>query len=86
MDFDWSKKACSDIEFWEKTNPKVARRIQALLESIMKEPYSGIGKPEPLKYELSGWWSRRITREHRLVYVYDKETNSLKIQSCKDHY
>ena len=54
------------------------------MENIMQTPHSGLGKPEPLKYDLSGYWSRRIDREHRLVYKVDEET--LYIASCRFHY
>ena len=55
-------------EYWKKNDPNVAKRIKKLLADILEHPYSGIGKPEPLKYELAGKWSRRINTEHRLIY------------------
>jgi toxin YoeB len=57
-----------DLRWWVKTNRNTALRILSLLEAILADPFQGIGKPEPLKYELAGVWSRRITLEHRLVY------------------
>jgi toxin YoeB len=57
-----------DLQFWVKTNRKTALRILELVEAVMKDPFDGIGKPEPLKFILAGCWSRRITQEHRLVY------------------
>jgi len=57
-----------DLEFWVKTDRKVALRIFKIMEDILRDPFHGLGKPEPLKYELSGVWSRRITRDHRVVY------------------
>ena len=70
MEIDFLDKALDDIEFWNKTGNKTMQaRISKLLGSISKTPYSGIGKPEPLKHQLSGYWSRRITDEHRLVYT-----------------
>ena len=58
-----------DLHFWVKTERKTALRILDLVEAVMRDPFSGIGKPEPLKYMGAGVWSRRITQEHRLVYV-----------------
>lgn len=57
-----------DLRYWVKTDRRIAVRILELVEAAIKEPFSGIGKPEPLKFVLAGCWSRRITQEHRLVY------------------
>ena len=57
-----------DLRHWVKTDRKAALRILELVEAVMNDPFTGIGKPEPLKYVLAGCWSRRITQEHRLVY------------------
>ena len=57
-----------DLEFWIKTDRKVALRILELVEAALKDPFQGLGKPEPLRHELAGCWSRRINQEHRLVY------------------
>lgn len=57
-----------DLRHWVETDRSVALRILHLVEAVLREPFSGIGKPEPLKYVLAGCWSRRITQEHRLVY------------------
>ena len=57
-----------DLRYWVETDPKVALRVFELAEAVLREPFVGIGKPEPLKYVLAGCWSRRITQEHRLVY------------------
>lgn len=62
-----------DLQFWVRTNQRVALKILDLVETIMREPFSGIGKPEPLKHLASGVWSRRITEEHRLVYLVTDE-------------
>ncbi len=80
--FDQARK---DIVFWKKSGQKqIMTRITILLNDIQKHPYSGIGKPEELKYELSGWWSRRIDREHRLIYrVINDEIHVL---SMRYHY
>lgn len=57
-----------DLEFWIKTDRKIALRVMELVEAALRDPFQGIGKPEPLKHELAGCWSRRINSEHRLVY------------------
>jgi toxin YoeB len=58
-----------DLKYWVKTDRKIALRIFELIEAIMRDPFQGIGKPEPLRYLASGTWSRRITQEHRIVYL-----------------
>ena len=58
-----------DLRYWVETNRRVALRVLALVEAVMRDPFQGVGKPEPLKYVLAGAWSRRITEEHRLVYT-----------------
>ena len=62
-----------DLQHWIKTNRKVAIRAFDLIEAVMKDPLSGIGKPEPLKFILSGAWSRRLTQEHRIVYTVSED-------------
>lgn len=62
-----------DLRWWVKTDRKVALRVLDLVEAVLRDPTSGIGKPEPLKYLGSGVWSRRVTQEHRLVYVVQKD-------------
>lgn len=61
-------EAWDDYLYWLATDKNIARRINGLIKEILRDPYVGTGKPEPLKHELSGWWSRRVTDEHRLVY------------------
>ncbi len=58
-----------DLQFWVETDRRTALRLLQLVEAVMRDPFEGIGKPEPLKHELAGAWSRRITQEHRLVYL-----------------
>lgn len=58
-----------DLQYWIKTDRKVALRALDLIEAVMRDPFNGIGKPEPLKYLLAGTWSRRLTEEHRLIYL-----------------
>lgn len=73
------------IEYWRKTNnTTVQRRIVALKNAVLASPYKGIGKPEPLKHELTGKWSRRIDRENRFVYSIEGDT--LHVLSLKGHY
>ncbi|GHT95685.1 toxin YoeB [Spirochaetia bacterium] len=73
-----------DYYEWIMQDKKVAKKIMSLIKDISRSPYGGIGHPEPLKYELSGYWSREITEEHRLVYKVEDET--IEILSCKFHY
>ena len=69
MEVIYSPKAVEDLKYWKRTgNKTIQKKITNLIEAIQKDPYEGIGKPEPLKYNLSGAWSRRINQEHRLVY------------------
>lgn len=85
MEIVLSETALKHIEFWKKTNNiKIQKRISELKNAIFIEPYSGIGKPEPLKYKLAGKWSRRIDKENR--FVYSIENNTLYIYSLKGHY
>ena len=80
----FSPDALEDQRYFKERAPKAAAKIGQLLESIAQSPYSGLGKPEPLKYALSGFWSRRIDREHRLVYKVDGDT--IYVISCRYHY
>ena len=68
----WSKGALEDRDHWRNEEPRVYERIERLLADVAKSPFKGAGKPEPLKGDLAGWWSRRITLEHRLVYRVEK--------------
>ena len=81
----FSDNAWDDYLYWQKTDKAKLKRINKLIQSIEREGYSsGIGKPEPLKHDLSGYWSRRINEEHRLIYKTDE--SNIYIASCKDHY
>ena len=85
MEVDFQDRALDDIYFWRKSgNVKIQSKITKLLESISKTPFSGIGKPEPLIHELSGYWSRRISDEHRLIYTV--KDNRIKVISMRFHY
>lgn len=87
MEIVYTEKAIEDLSYWKKIGNKVVqKRITQLISGIEDNPFKGIGKPEALKYELSGFWSRRIDKEHRLVYkVYEKES-LIEIHSLKGHY
>ena len=76
--------AFQDYNEWAATDKTVFERIGALIRDISRDPFKGIGKPEPLKHNLAGYWSRRINNEHRLIYKYTKD--NLYILSCKFHY
>ncbi len=79
-----SSKAREQLAYWQSANPKFASKILRLFDEIRTTPYYGTGKPEALKHEFSGCWSRRIDKEHRLVYRVDGET--VIILSCRFHY
>jgi toxin YoeB len=79
-----SKKAIEDIPKLKKENSKFPAKLWALILDIFNDPFDGIGQPEPLKGDLQGWWSRRITGKHRLVYRIEDE--NLEIASCFGHY
>lgn len=84
MQITFSKNAWEDYTSWQTDDKKMLKKINKLIKDIQRNPFSGIGKPEPLKFDLSGLWSRRIDREHRLVYkIKDKE---ILIYSCRYHY
>ena len=64
----FSSKAWADYLYWQETDPKIVARINELLKDVVRNPFSGIGKPEPFKHEFKGYWSRRINAKHRLIY------------------
>ncbi len=80
----FTEKAWEDYLYWQKTDKKILKRTNELIKAIKREPFEGIGKPEPLKHHLSGFWSRRITDEHRLVYKVSDDT--VQIIACRYHY
>jgi toxin YoeB len=85
----WTREALEDYQYWQKNDPKVVTAINALINDIrMNDPFKGLGKPEPLKHALRGWWSRRITREHRLIYRVSGKgaAQQLEIAACRYHY
>jgi toxin YoeB len=85
MEILWTKNAANDLEYWKKNDSKVVKRIKELLDSIKLDPFTGIGKPEPLRYNLAGCWSRRITGDNRLVYRVKSE-GEIVILQCRYHY
>lgn len=87
MEIVFLEQAEKDREYWEKTGNKVImKRITALLKDISEHPYIGIGKPEPLKYELTGYWSRRINSEHRIIYSVNEEIVTVYVLAMRYHY
>lgn len=84
MKLVWSTLSWEDYLYWQQFDLKVARRINELIKSCQRTPFKGIGKPEALKGDLQGYWSRRITHEHRLVYKYTD--GHLFIAACRYHY
>ena len=77
-------RAWEDHLHWQATDPKLLKRLNGLIRECSRTPYSGTGKPEPLRGSLSGWWSRRIDQEHRLVYRMTDD--GLLIAQCRHHY
>ena len=84
MKLIWSERAWADYLHWQGTEKAIVKRINLLLHDISRTPHEGIGKPEPLKHALSGWWSRRITDERRLVYRV--KDDAIEIAQTRFHY
>lgn len=84
MKLIFAENAWEDYLYWQKTDKKMLQRINTLIKDIKREPFEGIGKPEPLKHALSGYWSRRINDEHRIVYKIYQE--SILIAQVRYHY
>jgi len=84
MKLVWSEQSWSDYLYWQKVDKKTVQKINELIKDIKRNQFDGIGKPEPLKHELAGFWSRRINDEHRLVYRV--EDTMIQIASCRYHY
>ena len=80
----WSERSWDDYLYWQKQNKNLLKKINLLIKDIERNPFDGLGKPEPLKENMSGWWSRRIDDTHRIVYRVEK--GNLEIAQCKDHY
>lgn len=86
MKLVFSENAWDDYLYWQRTDRKILKRINTLVKDIQRQPYEGIGKPEPLKHGLSGYWSRRVTDEHRIIYKYDCDRDSILIAQIRHHY
>jgi toxin YoeB len=84
MKLIFADRVWDDYLYWQHTDKKILKRINTLIKDIKRSPFEGIGEPEPLKYNWSGFWSRRITKEHRLVYAVEKD--SILIAQCEFHY
>jgi toxin YoeB len=88
MKLTWTSLAWEEYVQWQKEDQKILASINELVKDIKRNPFKGLGKPEPLKHHLAGWWSRRISGEHRLVYrVSGKgESRQIEISQCRYHY
>ena len=84
MNILFSRRAWEDYLYWQQTDKKIAKKINELIKDLSRDSYQGIGKPEPLKHAFSGYWSRRISNEHRLVYKV--ENDIIKIAQARYHY
>jgi toxin YoeB len=84
MKYIFVEESWDDYLYWQKTDKKKLQRINELLKDIARQPYDGIGKPEPLKHQLAGFWSRRIDEEHRLIY--SVRGDEILIAKCRYHY
>ncbi len=84
MNLSWSVPAWEDYLHWQGCDKKILKRINKLIRDIKRNPFEGLGEPEPLKHNWSGYWSRRIDREHRLVYKIAND--SVFIAQCRYHY
>ncbi len=80
----WAEHAWDDYLYWQEVDKKKVKRINELIKDIKRSPFEGIGDPEPLKHNWSGYWSRRIDKEHRLVYKVDD--SGLSLAQCRFHY
>ena len=80
----WDDRAWDDYIYWQGQHKKTLKRINTLIKDIKRDPFHGIGKPEPLVGDLSGWWSRRIDDSHRIVYKFEDDV--VTIAACRDHY
>jgi toxin YoeB len=89
MDISFTPNGWEDLEYWIDNDPDTVTRIKVLIKSIRQDPFRGLGKPEPLRYDLKGYWSRRITSEHRIVYKVSGNKGvdqKCVILQCRFHY
>ena len=84
MNISWTKDAWEDYTYWQKTDKKILNRLNKIITDTIRHPFEGIGDPEPLKHNWTGYWSRRINKEHRLIYKAKDE--ELIIVQCRYHY
>jgi toxin YoeB len=84
MKITFSDQAWEDYVYWQHTDKNLVKKVNKLIKEIKRTPFEGTGKPEPLKHNLAGFWSRRITEEHRLVYEISED--SILVASCRYHY
>lgn len=80
----FTENSWQDYLYWQKTDKKMLKKINELIKAVKRDPFNGIGKPEPLRHDLAGYWSRRIDQEHRLVYQVNK--SQILIYACRFHY
>ncbi len=88
MNLLWTRDAWEDYLYWQATDRATLKKVNELLRDIVRTPFAGLGKPEPLRETLKGWWSRRITGEHRLVYrvLGSPPEQRIEIVQCRYHY
>ena len=88
MKLGFTPRGWADYLHWQENDPALLRRVNELIKDVLRTPFTGIGKPEPLLGDMKGWWSRRITQEHRLVYRVrgSADEQALEIASCRFHY
>jgi toxin YoeB len=88
VNIHFTPKGWAGYQYWDQHDRKMLARVNELIKATSRQPFAGIGKPEPLRNELAGWWSRRITQEHRLVYRVTGagEAQTLEIAACRLHY
>ncbi|WP_223505242.1 Txe/YoeB family addiction module toxin [Pseudomonas sp. GL-RE-29] len=84
MNIEFTPEGWDDYLWFQQNDKAGLKRINLLIKAIQREPFNGLGKPEPLKYNLSGFWSRRITAEHRLIYTV--ENGEVRVLMCRYHY
>ncbi|MEO0732461.1 MAG: Txe/YoeB family addiction module toxin [Bacteroidota bacterium] len=86
MQIVFSQNGWTDFTYWLENDRKLVIKVAKLISAIRRDPYTGIGKPERLKHDLSGYWSRRINQEHRIVYEVNERAETCTIISCRHHY
>jgi len=84
MTLSFTQRGWDDYQHWIRNDKRILRRINELIKAVKRDPFAGIGKPEPLRHQLQGYWSRRVSDEHRLVYSVTNDT--ITIIACRFHY